>query len=329
MPRHLKTLVCLFVSVLFLFVGQDFARATERPSADKDLKKAQRILDKLAALTRAASTPSNFKSTVNTSYPELYVKVSSLREGLLKTDLATAVYLHEKAFLAQREGDTTSVDCGLEVRDLYRNICRTNGGLTRAQLLLAKAQLHMDWADSLIRYYRGARDLQTVNTIAEIDRERLIDLRLSEGFVSVLQTLERDVNSYASLGEFEAHNRVAKVSFDQLSNDFKRASAACLPVLTSLPRNSLTYHLQNALNSYADGLFWWQKTYKRKEAVVSVQNWTEPPPRNPLGFDAAGIDYAVVSNWRKAGRHIAIAQVEIERSRSESIAAASLARLSP
>jgi hypothetical protein len=315
--------------VLFLFVGQDFARATERGPADKEIKKAQRIMDQLGALSRAASTPSNFKSTVSTSYPQLYVRVASLREGLLKTDLATAVYLYEKAFLVQHEDDTISADCGLEVRELYRNICRMNGGLTRSQLLLAKAHLHMDWADTLIRYYQGARDLQTVDTIAEINRERLIDLRLSEGFVSILQTLERDVNSYASLGEFEAHNRVAKVSFDQLSNDFKKASDACLPVLTSLPRNSLTYHLQNALNSYADGLFWWQKTYKRKEIVVSAQNWTEPPPRNPLGFDAAGVDYAVVSNWRKAGRHIAIAQGEIERSRSESIGSVSVARVRP
>lgn len=329
MPRHLKTLVCLFVSVLFLSVGQDWARATEREPADKEIKKAQAILDKLASLNRAASMSSNFKSAVKTSYPELYVKVSSLREGLLKTDLATAVYLYEKAFLVQREGDTMSADCGLEVRNLYSNICQRNGGLTRSQLLLAKARLHMDWAGSLIRYYQGARDFQTVRTIAEINRERLIDLRLSESFVSTLQSLERDVNSYASLGEFEAHNRVAKVSFDQLSNDFENVSAACLPVLASLPRNSLTYHLQNALNSYADGLFWWQKTYKRKEIVVSAQNWTEPPPRNPLGFDAAGIDYAVISNWRKAERHIAIARGEIEKSRSESTGNVSVARLSP
>jgi hypothetical protein len=142
-------------------------------------------------------------------------------------------------------------------------------------------------------------------------------MTLAESAIAILQTLDAEVNSYPSLGEFEEHSAVARVSFDKLSSDFETAATTLKQLLSSLPQNLLYYQLQNALNSYSDGIFWWRKTHTRREAlVISAHTWTEPASQKPLGFEAGTINYTVVCNWRKARKHIANAAVEIERARN-------------
>jgi hypothetical protein len=148
-----------------------------------------------------------------------------------------------------------------------------------------------------------------------IERERVVDLTLAERAVTVLKSLDEKVNAYPSVAEFEEHGRVALVSFDRLSSDFKIVAATTRQLLSSLPRSPIYYNLQNALSSYSDGLFWWQKTYRRKEMVVSANNWTAPDTPNARGFDAGVVDYTVVCNWRNARKYITKAAIEIERAR--------------
>jgi hypothetical protein len=144
-------------------------------------------------------------------------------------------------------------------------------------------------------------------------RERAVDLTLASDALTHLKSLDEKVNAYPSLGEFEEHGRVALVSFDQLSGDFREVSATVRQLLASLPRSPVYYQLQNALSSYSDGLFYWQQTHGRKEMVVNASNWTAPAANNPRALDASTVDYTVVCNWRNARKCLTRAGVEIER----------------
>jgi len=327
MPPHLNRLLTIAISAFILLAAESIRFAKNTAPSDKELRRAEKVLTKLVALQTLSTNTTIYAATVKKFYPDLYVSVSGLREGGLKTDLSTAVFFYERAYLSERDDNTARADCDLEVRAVYRNLCAARVDQTRAQLLHAKAGLHTAWASAHFRYYRGYTDDRTISTLSALATERSIDINLANRLVALLKTLDDEVNTYSSLGDFEERNAVAKVSFAKLSHDFKSIAPTAYSLLSSLPRNSLTYHLQNALNSYSDGLFWWEKTYRQREMVVSVNNWTEPASRNPLGFDAGGINYAVVCQWRKAARHIASAAVEIERARSSELVVGSIARM--
>ncbi|HEX8846456.1 MAG TPA: hypothetical protein VF791_17545 [Pyrinomonadaceae bacterium] len=317
MPRHLKQLLTLTVSALFLLAGESLCAAAGREVNDKELKKAEKVLAKLNELQEAAARPDSYKTIAKKLYPDLFINVAGLRDGDLKMDLTTAVFLHEKAYALLRDNDLTIARCDNEARDLYRNLCTARASLTRAQLLIAKARLHWTWAAATIRFHRGQRDSETIAIISDIRKERAIDLSLAERSLVLLKSVDEKVDSYSSLGEFEERGRIAHVSFDELSKDFKTVAAATRQLLSSLPRSPLYYNLQNALSSYSDGLFWWQKTYTRKQMVVNANNWTEPAKPLPLGFEAAAVNYTVVCNWRNARKYIASAVIEIERAREK------------
>jgi hypothetical protein len=317
MPRHLNKLLIIALYAFILLAGESLCLATGRAPGAQQLNKAEKVLAKLAELQTASADPDAYKRAVRKLYPDLLINVASFPEGDLKTDLSTAAFLYQKAYGFERGGD--AANCDNEVRGLYKNLCLRRGNPTRAQLLLAKAQLHANWAEALVRFYRGNTDALTVATVSEIESERSIDLKLAERVVMILKTLDEEVNSYSSVSEFEEHHAVARVSFDKLSNDFETIGGTAQQFLSSLPRNLLYYQLQNALNSYSDGLFWWEKTHTRREAsaaVVSVNNWTEPASQKPLGFDVETINYTVIGNWRKARKHISNAASEIERARN-------------
>jgi hypothetical protein len=317
MPRHLNKLLTIAIFVFIHLAGESLCPAKGTTPGDKELKKAEKVLTRLAKLQTASTDPNAYKAAVSKLYPKLFINVASLRESDLKTDLSTAAFLYEKAYDLERSNDASAADCNNEVRELYRNLCLGRSNQTSVQLLLAKAQLHAGWAEALIRFHRRNTDASIVATLSEIKKERSVDMTLAESAVAILKTLDGEVNSYSSLGEFEERNAVARVSFDKLSSDFETVATAAQQLLSSLPRNLLYYQLQNALNSYSDGLFWWQKTHTRREAaVVSVNNWSEPASQKPLGFDAGTINYTVICNWRKARKHIANAAVEIERVRN-------------
>jgi hypothetical protein len=315
MPPYLNRLLTFALLAFIVLAGESLCPAANRAPDTRELKKTEKALAKLSELQTASTDLNSYKAAIRKLYPQLFINIADLREGDLKTDLSTAAFLYQKAYALER-GDTAA-DCNDEVRDLYRNLCLTQNKQTRSQLLLVKAQLHFSWAGALMRFYRGERDAQTVAAVSEIRKERRIDLTLAERVVAILKTLDSEVNSYSSLGEFEEHRAVAKVSYGKLSNDFETMAETAQPFLSSLPRNSLYYQLQNALNSYSDGLFWWQKTYRRKtDAVVSANNWTEPTPKQPLGFDSDSLNYTVICNWRRAHKHIASAAIEIESAKN-------------
>jgi hypothetical protein len=282
---------------------------------EKDVKKGESIIAQLLALENAPSdsahSPNQSKRFEKVS-ASLFVRVAALHASDLKTDLTTAVFLYDEAAREPVDAKGASLDCESELREVYARLCRETKTGTLADFLRAKARLHLTWAEATINDYRGIKDAATLAALEEMRRERRNDMRLAAEAIKALKSLESEVKDYSSLAEFEEHRRLALVSFEQLSADVFEMQRRVDSILASLPRSQLFYPLYHARNAYVDGLFWWQKTYRQKQMVVSVNSFAEPDEMKSSNLDADAVNYAVVINWRKAIRHTREAASMIE-----------------
>ena len=269
---------------------------------EKDVRKGEQIVAELRRLERLSETDfQGHRALANKLYPGLFLKVSDLRESDLKTDLTTAVFLYERAL---HENDV-EVDCAAELRGVYGRVCAQTESRTAQGFLRAKARLHTDWAEALIKAHKGAKDAATSAALEEMRAERRNDLALAQKAVAGLKALEHEVRVYSSLAEFqEQRASLARVSFERLSEDAASTLQEVDRVLQSLPRGPLFYPLYHARNFYSDGLFWWRKTYRRRQVVVDANSFGERDDAESLGMDPDAVDYTVSINWRNAAKRI-------------------------
>jgi hypothetical protein len=138
---------------------------------------------------------------------------------------------------------------------------------------------------------------------------RLTDeMALAARSMAALKRLEKDVLVYRSLGEFEANGKLAKVSYQAFRNDLNEVTAEVEPMLSRLPQGELKAELGNALASYRDGEFWWQKIDRPR--VVNVSALTASG-NSRWPSDIAFVDtipYTVTIHWRQANRYLRRAQ---------------------
>jgi hypothetical protein len=315
--RMALLMALLFASSLICFGAN--ANSVYLPLKEKELKKGESIISKLRSLEQlTAQSPDlkAYKALMNKLYPELFVAAAELAEGDLKTDLTTAVFLYDEALQRYNEVGAPALPCKDEVRSVYLKLCAGISGNTIRNFLQAKARLHTNWAAAIVNYSRGSKDAETIATMEEIKRERANDIKLGKRVLETLQALEQEVCSYTSLGEFEAHGSLARVSFEKLSQDAAAAIPEVDRILLSLPRGPLLSALYRARNSYVDGLFWWRKTYRQKEMVVSANSFTEPDQMKSSNMDPNVVNYTVAVNWRKAISHTREAAKIIEASQT-------------
>ena len=64
-----------------------------------------------------------------------------------------------------------------------------------------------------------------------------------------LRRLDRDVFFYRSLGDFEEHGKIARVSWETFSNDLQQVSEEVEPRLTRLPPGKLKTEIANGHHS--------------------------------------------------------------------------------
>lgn len=313
-PPFAKVLIVILYA-LALFSGE--ALGTTAVTREKDLKKAEKIIGKLRRLeqTAAAANHQTYRKSIDKYYPGLFIDISGLRDGDLKTDLATAAFLYEEADHEWFISGRSAVNCETQVRELYRRLCLTSRSDTRTQFLWAKARLHVGWAAAMLRFHRGDRDAETMSDISLIRSERETDLTLAEEAVTTLKRLAEQVVPSPSPAELERKERVAQVSFDGFSNKYRQVAAIVDVLLSSLPRSAVYYQLQNARNSYLNGLFWWQKSYGHQSATVSVNALATPEPLKVMRMEAEVVNYTVVANWRSGQKYIRQTEVEIEKAR--------------
>jgi hypothetical protein len=122
--------------------------------------------------------------------------------------------------------------------------------------------------------------------------------------IAAVKRLEKDVVVYRSLGEFEASGRLARVSFEVFQNDLREVTGEVEPMLSRLPPGRLKTEISNALDSYRDGAFWWQKIHQSRVVSVSTLYLEElnRTPTDPALLST--VPYTVAIHWRQAGRYL-------------------------
>ena len=297
-------MACLLASPLLCFGAG--GNPSSPASREKETKKGADIIAKLRLLEQLTASAPDFKTyraLMNKLYPRLFIEAAALTDGDLKADLTTAVFLYDEALQRFHETAGARPLCADEARAVYADLCAQARGTSLTGLLWAKARLHTAWAAATVNDRRGLGDASTLAALAEMRRERAVDLMLAARVIEKLRAVEREVCAYPSLGEFEAHQKLALVSFEQLSKDVMEALPEIDRNLRALPRSPLFYALYHARNSYLDGLFWWRKTYRRGEMVVSASSFTEPDEMKSSKLDAGVVNYTIAVNWRKAIEH--------------------------
>ena len=324
MPLLRTVLAALAVAFLLAPVvhAANTGAGHESAPREKDLSRAEKIITKLQKLEAAATEGSfgPYKSVAEKLYPGLFSEVAALGESDLKTDLTTAVFLYDAAFRAWPALASSEAVCDRELRDLYQRLCRENVTNTRLALTRAKARTHTLWAAALIGHARGERDRDTLSFISEMRAERENDAMLAASAVAALRALERDANAYPSLAAFEEECKVARVSYKQFSENVSEAFRAIDGVINALPRGRIRQQIENARNSYRDGLFWWSKTHRRTELTVAAHALAERDPVENERLDAAAVNYTVVINWRNASRYTTHAEELLRSAVAERVA---------
>ena len=134
------------------------------------------------------------------------------------------------------------------------------------------------------------------------------DRPLAARAISLLKTLDEDVFVYRSLGEFEAGRKLSRVSLETFDIHLKEAAVQVDSLLASINDPRLKTEIRNALASYRDGAFWWQKIPDQRVVNVSRLSLTETEPAAADKFFAANIPYTVAIQWRQARKYLERAQ---------------------
>ena len=302
MPRRTfsLTLLCLLV-----FAGGAAAHAAPGvKDSKKDLKRAEAVLSKLRRLEEASAAVGQeaFAKAARKLYPELFSKVSALREGVLKTELTTAVVLYESSLRVARQG-VGAPDCSRELRESYARLCFETGAGGRAAFLRAKALLHTRRAEAELLYARGERGAATLDAVSLIRAERDTDRALAS---DALKSLKELVASAASPSRDKAARPTAELvarldAFDR--------------VLASLPRDRSHQLLREARDAFRDGLYWQLKAAPALSLVIDAGSFTPRGELPRLGLRADDATHAAQANLRAALKFIGKAEEELKSSR--------------
>ena len=138
------------------------------------------------------------------------------------------------------------------------------------------------------------------------------DQMLAARAISALKHLDRDVLVYHSLGDFEESGKLARVSFDVFKNDLQAVTAEVEPLLSRLPQSRLKTEIRNALDSYRDGAFWWQKLDHQidhpidqpRVVHVSALAFSESTRTSSDTALLANVPYTVAIHWRQAEKYL-------------------------
>lgn len=329
MPRFGLTLLALFC--LLASASRDARGATHAPD-DKELRKAEAVLSKLLRLEESAATdaanPSAFDETARRLYPALFINVSALSDGDLKTELATAAALYDSARGA-RAGSGAHPDCSRELRQSYFRLCLESGD--RARLARAKAALHTRRAQALLLYARGDRERATLEALTNLRAERGTDLSLAEEALNALKELAgAQASKQEPVSAQASKQTAAQLSASPEPSTSPEPSASLEPstlhepstsleqldrLLASLPRTRVRQLLASARDAFRDGLFWQLKSLPAHSLVVSADSFTDPERLRPLDLSADDASRTALQNLRAAQKFISRAEAAIEESR--------------
>ncbi|PYS58840.1 MAG: hypothetical protein DMF76_18185 [Acidobacteria bacterium] len=139
------------------------------------------------------------------------------------------------------------------------------------------------------------------------------DRILAARTIAALRRLEEDVITYRSLGDFEAGGKLAQVRLETFQSHLQETAAEVESMLGFITNDRLKMELRNALASYRDGAFWWERIYQPRVVHVSAMNQDEN--RGPADTALlATVPYTVAIHWRQAAKYLKRAeQLQNER----------------
>ena len=131
--------------------------------------------------------------------------------------------------------------------------------------------------------------------------------------LAALARLDRDVIVYRSLADFEAGGRLAQISLVQFESELRDVKGEVAPLLDQIPKGRLKSALENALDSFTDGAFWWSRIEERRVIPVS-ELISDDLPRAPADRAfISSIPYTVAIHWRQAHEYLKQAQKSVAR----------------
>jgi len=139
-----------------------------------------------------------------------------------------------------------------------------------------------------------------INALRTEDKDQILTSRA----ITALKRLDRDVLVYHSLGDFEESGKLARVSCETFRNDLGEVTAEVEPLLSRLPQSRLKTEIRNALDSYRDGAFWWQKIDERRVVHVSALAFSESTRTSSDTALLANVPYNVAIHWRQAEKYL-------------------------
>jgi hypothetical protein len=151
--------------------------------------------------------------------------------------------------------------------------------------------------------------------IAQLEAVAPEENPLAARSIAAVKRLEKDVLVYRSLGEFEANGRLARVSFEAFTDDLGKVTAEVEPILSRLPQGRLKTEISNALDSYRDGAFWWQKIDQPRVVHVSALTSTDTNRTPSDTVFLSTVPYTVAIHWRQAGRYLKRAEAMMDGTR--------------
>jgi hypothetical protein len=122
--------------------------------------------------------------------------------------------------------------------------------------------------------------------------------------IAALSQLDNDVFVYRSLGEFEAGRKLASVSLATFQAHLSEATEEIESILPRLTDARLKTSISNALASYRDGAYWWEKIYQPRVIHVSEFRSTDNDVTPSASFFHANLPYTVAIHWRQANKHL-------------------------
>src|SRR6266849_10889176 len=138
------------------------------------------------------------------------------------------------------------------------------------------------------------------NELRAGDKDQILTARA----IAALKRLDRDVLVYRSLGDFEENGKLARVSFEAFRNDLGGVTAEVEPLLSRLPQSRMKTEMRNALDSYRDGAFWWQKIDRPGVVHVSALAFSENTRTSSDTTLLATVPYTVAIHWRQAEKYL-------------------------
>jgi hypothetical protein len=132
------------------------------------------------------------------------------------------------------------------------------------------------------------------------DRDQILAARA----IAALKRLDKDVLVYRSLRDFEETGKLARVSFETFRRDLVEVTAEIEPLLSRLSQSRLKSDISNALDSYRDGAWWWQKIDQPRVVPVSALAFSVPTRTSSDTALLANVPYTVAIHWRQAEKYL-------------------------